>query len=169
MEVSALAQNVVTPSPAYRMRAIDRYDIISQFELQDFADDYLAKHSEVMDTLKLTTVGQTGTPYAGETVEVVAPTFGVGGPLVTDTETYRILSLHHRVMRNSEDSDYPGFTFLTDYDLVKNEVDGADQEIDPTRYYKSISPQEAFARQRRLWEKYTRTKRIKSSYVTPYQ
>jgi len=41
----------------------------------------------------------------------------------------------------------------------------ADQELDPTRYYASIAPEEAWRRTKRIWEKYKRTKRILTSYV----
>lgn len=165
VDVSALAQNVVTPSPGYRMRAIDRRDLISQFELQDYADDYLAKYIDPLETVKLVTEGQTGTPFAGETVEVVATAFGIGGPLIGNTDTYRILALHHRVVKNSDASEYRGYNFLTEYDLVKNEVNGADQKLDPMRYYKSINPVEAQRRQVRLNQGYRWRKKIKTAYT----
>jgi len=166
VDVSALAQDAASIAAyGYRMRAVDRRDIVSQFELQDYADDYLAKHKDPLESIRCTASGQTGTPYAGETVEVVAPDLGVGGPNIGDTVTYRILKLHHQVVRNSRESTQEGYNFLTTYDLAKNEVDGSDQEVDTVRYYGSVDPQQAVSEHRRRELTWRMRQQIKTAYA----
>lgn len=145
VEPIGLAQNVVDP-PGYRMLEIPRFDIKNQFELQAAADKALEQYLDPLETLSTTTIGQTSSVYAGQTLDVVAPTFGIGGPLITDTELYRVIKLHHSVIRNSAESDIPGYTFLTDYDLIKHP-----QLVNPERFMFDDTPIESQSRQIRFW------------------
>jgi len=155
IEASALSQDAGSiGNYGYRMRQILRPDIKSQFELQDFSDDYVAKHRYPLESLRVTTIGQTGARYAGQSLDVVAPAFGIGDPGIGTTVEYRILKLHHSVVKNSNESDVLGFTFLTEFDLVKHEIVAGVQPLDPTRYFTSIDPQDSWTRKTRLNQRF---------------
>lgn len=77
-------------------------------------------------------------------LQVVAPDFGIGGPLVTDNVTYRILRLHHRVVKNSSESDIEGYMFTTEYDLVRHQYRGTSttQLVEHTKVINITDPTE---------------------------
>jgi len=146
-----------------RMKDFFRPDIKNQYELDAFAAQQLARLKDPKETIRVTAIGQAGTPplttpFAGQTIDVIATAFGIGGPFITDTIVYRILRLHHRVVKNSDDSDFPGYTFTTEFDLVRHEyrVSGDTQLVDHTRVINITDPSQSMERRTRLEERYRR-------------
>lgn len=136
VEVFSIAQDFASQVLyGIRMKSFYRPDLKSQVEFDSVAPEILAKLKDPMSKLRVTTIGQTGSVYTGQTLQVLAPSSGIN-PLTT----YRILSLHHKVVRASSESDYPGYTFTTDYDLVKHEVSGVTQNVDFERVASSNNP-----------------------------
>jgi len=126
-----------------RMLPIYRPDIKNQVELDDYATDQLAKNKDPLETIKITAIGQTGSIYAGQSLDVQAPSHGIAA-----LTKYRIMKLHHQVRKSSEDSPVAGYIFLTDYDLVKHEINPT-QVIDPIRFARYKTPVEAIIRDMR--------------------
>lgn len=141
-----------------RMKDFYRPDIKNQYELDDYADMQLLRMKDPKQTIRLTAEGQTGTVFPSQTVEVVAPDFGIGGPLIGNTDTYRIIRLHHRVTKNSDESEVPGYTFLTTYDLVRHLYEGTatTQLVDHTTIIKAVDPIQSLLRETRQTESYRR-------------
>ena len=134
-------------------------NIKSQVELNGFVLRKLLELTDAKETLTCTTIGQTGTPFAGQTVDVVAPTLGIGGPLITDTIVYRIVRVHHKVVKNSEASERPGWTYTTDYELVRYQYYGTVniQYVESTKVISTTSPTESMLRETRLAEQARRS------------
>lgn len=141
-----------------RMQNFSRPDIKNQYELNNAAADYLVRLKDPKETIRVTAIGQTGNPFAAQTIDVVAPQFGIGGPGVIDTIVYRIIRLHHRVVKNSDESNFPGYTYTTEYDLVRHEyrVSGNTQLVEHTDIIKTTTPMQSVVRKRRLQQRYRR-------------
>lgn len=139
-----------------RMAYYYRPDIKNQLELDAFATSQLNRTHDPKETLRLTTTGQTATPFAAQTIDVVAPTFGIGGPLIGNTIVYRIMRLHHRVVKSSAESEEEGYSFTTEYDLIRNIYEGTaiTQYVDHTRVIATSDPDESMFRSLRLTERY---------------
>ena len=146
--------SVAADPPGWRMKHFKRTDIYDHFVLDDLATKLRDQYRYPLQTLKVTATGQILSKYAGQSLDVVAPAFGIGGPLITDLERYRIFRLHHSVVKNSADSNIPGYTFLTDYELIKQEADATPQLLNPTRMEFNLTPTEAMLREFRLDQKY---------------
>jgi len=167
LEVISTQQDAVSIA-AYgqRMRDIYRPDINNQVELDAFAVAKLAELKDPKETVvRLASPGQTLNDYAGQSLDVVMPLFGVGGPLITDVIRYRILRLHHKVVKNSDEGEYPSWTYHTEYELVKNQVGGVDQLIDQEQVLMTGRPDWSLERKTRLLERYR--KRAGEFYPVP--
>lgn len=103
-----------------------RNDIKSQVELDVIAPTELDKRKNPLKKIHITAIGQTDTKYAGQSVLVLAPNHGI-----TEATKYRIIKLHHQVRKNPIKK---GFSFITDYDLIKHEVTPTVQGVDPLRF-----------------------------------
>jgi len=104
IEVRSIQTSVATYGT--RMTHIARQDIRNQMELDAFAVAELARLNLPKESIHLVAHGQTGTPFPVETVDVTAPSYGLAAPTV-----YRIFKVHHQVTKNSESSNYPGYTY----------------------------------------------------------
>jgi len=99
-----------------RMTYIRRQDIKNQVELDAFTTAELARLNLPKESIHVIATGQTGTPYPGPT-------------------TYRIFKVHHQLVKNSDESTLPGYTYLTEYDLVRNAYHaGGTQYISDARF-----------------------------------
>jgi len=170
-EVFSIQQDAVSQfNYGTRMREIYRPDIANQIELDAFSARKLAELKDPKETIvRAVTRGQCPNNYAAQSLDVVAPQFGIGGPAITNVERYRILRLHHRVVKNSDDSAYPGFTFTTEYELAKNQVTihtaTNTQLIDQPQVMLTGRPDWSTQEKRRLLERYR--KRAGTFYPTP--
>jgi len=142
-----------------RMKDFYQPNIKSQVELNGFVLRKLLELTDAKETLTCTTIGQTGTPFAGQTVDVVAPTLGIGGPAIGNTIVYRIVRVHHKVVKNSEASERPGWTYTTDYELVRYQYYGTVniQYVESTKVISTTSPTESMLRETRLAEQARRS------------
>jgi len=159
LEVHSIQQNA--PSIGlYGQRMKDFYQpsIKNQYDLNAYTTRKLVELKDPKENIHCITIGQTGTPYPSQTLDVVAPDFGIGGPFITDTIEYRIIQLHHKVVKNSAESEQPGWNFLTEYDLVRHQYYGTAtvQYVEPSRIIKTVSPTESILRETRLAEQYRR-------------
>jgi len=159
VEPVARSTAVVTPSPGYRMKHFYRPDIKDHFVLDALADKLRDQHRYPLETLRVTAIGQTGSIYAAQSLDVLAPVFGIGVAPAT-YDVYRIFRLHHSVVKNSAESQIPGYTFLTEYELIRQEATADPQLIHPTRIEYDLTPTEAMLREFRLEQKY----RIRESF-----
>lgn len=159
-EVHSIQQDAAVSIPAYGQRMKDFYQpsISNQYDLNAFTAAKLLQLKDPKETFWCRAIGQTGTPYAAQTVDVVAPDLGVGGPLIGNTIVYRIERLHHKVVKNSLESDEPGYTFTTEYELVRNQYYGTatTQYVEHSRILKTTTPTESILRETRLAEQYRR-------------
>lgn len=122
-----------------RMKDEYRPDIRNQNELDSASAALLEKYRYNLEKLSLTTVGQTGSQYAGQSLSVRADAFGI-----TPLTSYRVVNLHHMVRRTSSESDVPGWTFLTEYELIRNSRYGAGtQYYDSQRFLSSVDARQA--------------------------
>jgi len=144
----------VTAPPGYRMKHFKRPDIRDQYILDITATKLRDQYRYPLETVNITSVGQTLNIYAGQSLDVVAPAFGIGGPLITQLERYRIFRLHHSVVKNSAESNIPGYTYLTDYELVKQDATAEPQLVNPMRVQFDTTPTESMLREFRLEQKY---------------
>lgn len=113
-----------------RMTYIRRADIRNQLELDAFAVAELARLNLPKESIHVIATGQTGTPYPVETIDVTAPTYGLPGATV-----YRIFKVHHQLVKNSQESSYPGYTYITEYDLIRNAYHaGGTQYVSDSRF-----------------------------------
>lgn len=143
----------------WRMKDYYQPNIKSQVELNAFILRKLLELTDAKETLTCTAIGQTGTPFAGQTLDVVAPTLGIGGPAIGNTIVYRIIKVHHKVVKNSEASERPGWTYTTDYELVRYQYYGGvvTQYVESTKVISTTSPTESMLRETRLAEQARRT------------
>jgi len=153
VEPVARSTAVVTPSPGYRMKHFYRPDIKDHFVLDDLADKLRDQHRYPLETLRVVAIGQTGSIYASQSLDVLAPVFGIGTAPAT-YEVFRIFRLHHSVVRNSAESQIPGYTFLTEYELIRQDATVDPQLVHPTRIEYDLTPTEAMLREFRLEQKY---------------
>jgi len=137
-----------------RMKDFYQPNIKNQYELNDFTIRKLAELKDPKETLTCLCIGQTGTPFAGQTLDVVAPDFGIGGPAIGQTVIYRIVRVHHKVVKNSEDSQQPGWTYTTEYDLVRYQYYGTatTQYVEPTAIISGTTPTQSMLRETRIRE-----------------
>jgi len=152
-EVHSVQQNAASIA-AYgqRMRDFYRPDIKNQYELNAYATNQFVRLRDPKETIRIVATGQTGTPFVAQTLSVVAPAFGLASQTV-----YRILRLHHRVVKNSKESNYPGYTFTTEYDLVRQSyLAGGSQYVDQTRVINITDPIQSMERKTRLEERWRR-------------
>lgn len=149
VEVRAIASSVAEP-PGRRMVEYFRPDIKNQVELDDVAISELAKLETEKETLHIIAEGRVGSQYAAQSLEVCAPYFGIGTVAPT-YDKYRILRLHHSVVLSSDESIIPGYTFLTEYELVKYQ-----EPIDPDRVIMIRTPTMGLMRKLRREQQYRR-------------
>ena len=144
MEVISIEQDAASQaSYGKRMLPIYRPDIKNQVELDEFTVTEEPKQIYPLETIKITASGQTGSVYAGQSLNVQAPSHGIAA-----LTKHRIMKLHHQVRKSSEESPVQGYIFLTDYDLVKHEINPT-QAIDPIRFARYKTPIEATIRDMR--------------------
>jgi len=141
-----------------RMKDFYQPSIKNQMDLNAYTARKLLQLKDPKENIHCITIGQTGTPYPSQTLDVIAPQLGIGGPLLIDTIVYRIVRLHHKVVKNSTESEQPGWTFTTEYDLVRNQYYDTiiTQYVEPSRITKTVSPTESILRETRLAEQYRR-------------
>jgi len=144
VEVRSIQTSVATYGT--RMTHVPRQDIRNQIELDAFAIAELARLNLPKESIHVITTGQTGTPFPVETVDVTAPSYGLAAPTV-----YRIFKVHHQVVKNSESSNYPGYTYITEYDLIRQAYHaGGTQYVDDVRFKSTGRP--SAAKWDRNWE-----------------
>lgn len=144
VEVISIEQDAGSQaSYGIRMLSIYRPDIKNQVELDEYTLSEEAKYKDPLETTKITAIGQTDSVYAGQSLDVRAPSHGIAA-----LTKYRIMKLHHQVVKSSDDSPVAGYIFLTDYDLVKDEINPT-QVIDPVRFARYKTPLEATVRDMR--------------------
>lgn len=137
VEVRSIQTSVATYGT--RMTHIARQDIRNQVELDAFAVAELARLNLPKESIHVIATGQTGTPFPVETVDVTAPSYGLPGATV-----YRIFKVHHQVVKNSESSNYPGYTYITEYDLIRQAYHaGGTQYVDDIRFKSTGRPSAA--------------------------
>ncbi len=140
IEAKAIADQL-TPWGGHgkRMLSISRPDVKSQVQLQSIADDELAKMKNPLQKIKIVCVGNTSLKYPSQTVEVIAPDSGIGTAPAT-TVTYRILSLH---MECEPHVDLlKGNDFIQTLELIRLQIGGVYQPVDPSRGLRSGNPSE---------------------------
>jgi hypothetical protein len=120
-----------------RMYYDNRSDVKSQILLDEIASSSLSKKMAPMKTLKVVAIGQIYSQYAGQSLDVKAPPYGIA-----DLTKYRVLSLHHRIV-NKENASYP-WKHITEYDLVSHELSPTVQEVDPSRLRYARAPSIGF-------------------------
>lgn len=104
----------------------ERPDIPSVIELMVEATRELAVRKDVLNNLKVTATFQSGSKYAGQSLEVWAPGHGI------DNHTkYRIVKLHHRA---GVKPVWKKHKAITEYDLIKHTIVSGIQVIDLDRY-----------------------------------
>jgi len=118
----------------YGVRMKEEYmpRIKSQIELDAYGVSQLAKYKDPLETLHIVASGETGTHYAAQSLDVRAPSHGIPALI-----PYRIMKLHHSVKLSPERNEYPGYDFITEYDLLR---DVAHQPIDPIRFTSGVHP-----------------------------
>jgi hypothetical protein len=132
------------PLGGTRMLPVYRPDIRSQVELDAFSAWKVARTQDPLESLLITAIGQTGTPYASQSLDVRIRNY------IPNLTPYRISEVHHSVVLNSDESMEPGYTFLTEYNLVRNLLtSGGTQLVTPDIVTSTRSP--AQARDRRAW------------------
>ena len=143
VEVISIATDP-TPIGGTRMLPVYRSDIKSQVELDAFAAWKLVRTQDPLENIQIVAIGQTGTPYAAQSLDIrIAPCI----PALTQ---YRIFSLHHQVVKSSDESLQPGYTFITEYNLIRNELTtGGSQLITPETALFPVSPVKADIRKKR--------------------
>lgn len=133
-----------TPLGGTRMLPIYRYDIKSQVELDAFTAWKLTRTQDPLENIMITAIGQTGSLYAGQSLDVRIAGYV---PVLT---TYRIFELHHQVVKSSDESLEPGYTFITEYNLVRHELTaGGTQLITPEKALFPVSPVKTDLRKKR--------------------
>lgn len=160
VEAISLSRVAGVPGTGYRMKHFYRPDIKDQYILDITATKLRDQYRYSLETVNITSMGQVLSKYAGQSLDVVAPAFGIGGPLITNVERHRIFRLHHSVVRNSAESNIPGFTYLTDYELIKQDATVEPQLVNPMRVQFDTTPTESMIREFRLEQKY----RLKEKY-----
>ncbi len=156
IEVISIQQDAVSIA-AYgtRMKDFDRPDIRSQVELEAFATEQLPKFKDPVQSVKITAIGQVDSKYAAQSLDVRAPRSGI-----TWTTPYRIFTLHHSVKLSPLQNEIAGYDFITEYELIKHEIDGTDQPIDPTRVLVTHSPTRSMMRKIREEGRYRKSIRV---------
>lgn len=119
----------------YHKRMYDEthLEITSQKELEEYNDALLDRRKWPLTTAKAWAYGQTGSLYAGQSLDVHAPPYGIAS-----LTKYRIIGLKHMV-RNKDVSGFIGANFVTYYDLVKHTAVGT-QRVDPHRFEYNDAP-----------------------------
>ncbi len=110
----------------------ERRDIRSQIELDVIALKELNERKDEIKNLRIIADGQTGSKYAGLTLEVIAPKHGI-----TSLTAYRVIKLHHQVRKNPI---MKGRTFITTYDLIRNELNPVTQLYNSIRFTLAEDP-----------------------------
>ncbi len=98
-----------------RMYSEYKKELTSQGELDDYSAKQLALKKDPVKKFKALAVGETGTLYAAQSVDVLAPGYGIAA--LTD---YIIVELHH-ILHN--DDDERGWDYVTEYELAESDVD----------------------------------------------
>lgn len=125
--VEVISKGEDTESIAEYDRAMwydQRNDIKSQVELDALRESELAKRKDPLRKIHIIASGQTGSRYAGKSLDVQAPGHGIA-----EFTKYRIFKLHHKVRK---DPITKGFNFITEYDLIKHTINPT-QVVDPLR------------------------------------
>lgn len=125
------------PIGGLRMLPVFRPDIRSQMELDVFSAWKLERTQYPLENLVVTAIGQTGSLYAGQSLDV-----NITGYIVPHT-MYRIFELHHQVVKSSAESTQRGYTFLTEYNLIRHDIASGTQAIDVFRPTWARIPQHA--------------------------
>jgi len=118
VEAKSITRNAVSIA-AYGTRMISEYrkELHSQIELDSASAKRLRYYKDPVQKFKAVAIGQTGTKYASQAVDVQAPSYGIAA--LTD---YIIASLHHKLHYNV---DVRGWDYITEYDLVASDTDAA--------------------------------------------
>lgn len=143
IEVISIATDP-TPIGGTRMLPVYRSDIKSQVELDAFAAWKLTRTQDPLENIQIVAIGQTGNPYAAQSLDIrIAPYIPVLTP-------YRIFEVHHQVVKSSDESLEPGYTYITEYNLIRNNLTGGGpQFITPEKALFPISPIKADLRKKR--------------------
>jgi hypothetical protein len=138
-----------TPLGGTRMLPVYRPDIRSQVELDAFSAWKLERTENPLESLLVTAIGQTGTPYASQSLDVRIANY------IPTLTPYRISEVHHSVVKTSSESMEPGYTFLTEYNLVRNTLTaGGTQLVTPQIVTATRSPAQAQTRKSRAVIRY---------------
>lgn len=137
VEARYLTADAAVSIPAYGQRMYHEYrgDIGSQVQAVQFGDNLLEKRKDPLLTVKLTGIGQTLIVYAGQLVDVRAPSHGIAA-----LTKYRIVKLHHNVAVSPDRVTVPGYDFITEVELIQQKIGGVDTPYDPMRMMESIDP-----------------------------
>lgn len=98
-----------------RMHSEFRKQLQSQKELDDYAAKVLDHMKDPIQKFKAVAIGQTGTKYVSQTVDVRAPDYGINA-----LTPYIIVTLHHS-LHNSRTTR--GWDYITEYSLVAQDTD----------------------------------------------
>lgn len=112
-----------------------RGDIGSQVQAVRRGESVLAKRKDPLQTVNLTGIGQTGIVYAGQLVDVRAPSHGIAG-----LTKFRIMKLHHNVAVSPDRVTIPGYDFITELELVRRDIATVDIPYDPMRMVENTDP-----------------------------
>jgi len=149
VEVISVAQDAVSIASAWGQRDGEEYrpDIRNQVELDAASAAALPTLAYPLEKLSIVAQGQVVSDYAGQSLDVQANQFGLVAPT-----RYRIANLHHMVRRSSQESDVPGWNFLTEYELIADEFAsfiGGKQYYNEQRFLSSVDArQDAFNKTR---------------------
>jgi hypothetical protein len=153
VEAIAISQSAVSiANYGTRMKDIYRPDIKNQIELDAFALDQREKYKNPVQSIKITAIGQVNSKYAAQSLDVQIPSSGIGA-----LTPYRIFTLHHSVKLSPTQNEIVGYDFITEYELIKSERHGTDQEIDPTRVSVTHQPTRSLMRSMREQRRYNQT------------
>ena len=147
VEVISNVQDAASIASPLGQRDKDFYrpDIRNQVELDAASAAILPTLANPLEKLSITAIGQVVSDYAGQSLDVQATNYGIAA-----NTRYRIAQLHHMVRRSSQESDVLGWNFLTEYELIRdNLTTGGTQYYDSQRFLDSVdSRQGAFNKTR---------------------
>jgi len=132
----------------YGMRQLPLYrpDIKNQLELQAFADDQLPRHKDPLEKLWVLADGQTGSRYAAQSLDVRI------GNYIPALTKYRINELRHSVVKTSSEGEISGYTFTTEYDLIRHTISTGTQKVSPARVDFANDPVRGTIKKIRLYQ-----------------
>jgi hypothetical protein len=134
VEVISITESAASIA-SYGLRMHPEYvpDKTTQAEMDDIADEILAKRKNPLKTINVTATGQIGSRYAALSLTVDSDVYGI------DSVKYRIQNLHHQI-RTKGIEGFEGENFVTRYELISDELSPDAQEVDPLRLMLNTNP-----------------------------